>query len=245
MSRIVRVVVFQQSAKVNSLNDRLTTLQSQQQQQQQQVKTTTPHSPSNIPTIPDRPRLKDYLATMKPETWGSTKLDENIYKPSPMPCMNSMNNPYYPSSNVPNSSQQFSVPYLPFGYQPHPNYMVPPPTQPLPPQTIYPPSSTQTIPMYPSTLQNPSMYQYPQSLPLLPTNFDPYRPQPVGAYDIPPTQPPMLINPQDVYRPGGLLGMAQQPIINPNQFVQYTSPSSSSSVASSFANLSINPMSNH
>ena len=194
---------------MNSLHDRLTALQSQQ------VKSTIIHPPVSAPTIPDRPRLKDYLATMKPETWGSTKVDENIYKPPPMPYMN---HPYY---NVPASSQPLSMPYLPFAYQPHSNFVVPPP-------------STQTIPMY----------QYPQTLPPLPTYFDPYRPQPVGAYDIPTTQPPPLfLNPQDVYRPGGLLGMTQRPMTNPNydpnQFVQYA-PSSSS-----FANLSINPMSNH
>ena len=224
--------LFQQRAKIKSLIDRLTTLQ----QQQQQVK----------PTIPDRPRLKDYLATMKPDTWGSTKVDENIYRSSPIP---NMNNAYYhsmPASNrlLPNipKEQEPIQPSLPMPYAPPPSLV-----QPIPfayqPYPIYPPASTQTIPMYQPALQNPSMYQYPR--PPLPAKFDPYRPQPVGAYDIPTTQPPSFVNPQDVYRPGGLLGMTQRPMTNPNydpnQYVQYIP----SSAASAFSNLSINPMSNH
>jgi hypothetical protein len=138
-----------------------------------------------------------------------------------------------------------------------------------PQQSVYPtPSSSQTMPTHHSGLQNPSIYQYqnisdpnrsnPQSLPSLPANFNPYRPQPVGAYDIPkpsqttiPPPPPTFLNPQDVYRPGGLLGMNQTQISSStmnnnnneqNQFVPYIP---SASVSSSFANLSINSMSNH
>jgi hypothetical protein len=129
------------------------------------------------------------------------------------------------------------------------------------------PPPSQTIPTYHSGLQHPSIYQsqnfsdlnppIQQSLPPLPAKFDPYRPQPVGAYDIPNPQqtimPSHLINPQDIYRPGNLLGMNQTQIpssfnnnnYDQNQFVQYIPSSSSASVSSSFANLSINSMSNH
>jgi hypothetical protein len=136
-----------------------------------------------------------------------------------------------------------------------------------PQQSVYQPSS-QTIPTHHSGLQHPSIYQYQnvsdpnrsiqQSLPPLPAKFDPYRPQPVGAYDIPKSQqsviPPPLINPQDVYRPGGFLGMNQTQIspsivnnnsYDQNQFVQHIPSSSASVPPSSFANLSINSMSNH
>jgi hypothetical protein len=87
-------------------------------------------------------------------------------------------------------------------------------------------------------VQQPTLQQ-----PLPPTKFDPYRPQPVGAYDIPkpqnapivspppqrqqtsPTQP--RVTPQDVYRPGGLL-TTNPPSLSTNnnnyeqnQYVQY------------------------
>jgi hypothetical protein len=121
----------------------------------------------------------------------------------------------------------------------------------------------QSLPQQPphqAGLQQPSAYQN-QNLgdsnrtvqqPLPPAKFDPYRPQPIGAYDIPkpqnppytppqqqqqqqqqPTMPPPRINPQDVYRPGGLLStnqpQAPSPSINnnnydPNQYVQYVPP---------------------
>ena len=102
---------------------------------------------------------------------------------------------------------------------------------------------------------NPSVYSYQtvsdsnrpiaqSTLPPMPAKFDPYRPQPVGAYDIPKMAQPILVNPQDVYRPGGLLGM--------NSYSYETNPygqcipssSNSASVNSSFANLSINSMLN-
>jgi hypothetical protein len=270
---------------------------------------------------------------MKPDTWGSTKLDENIYKPSPVPNMNS-NNSFYnntvppsgplysnkteqnftslPNFNLqqiyqvqsPIHSEQSSMSFVPlpsvqttqvtpqhsmpyqtnslaqnFGSQPpHMLYNPPPhpPTQSFPQQQFYPSQSvyqpsSQTIPTHQSGLQNPSIYQYQnfsdpyrpiqQSLPPLPAKFDPYRPQPVGAYDIPKPQqtiiPPPTINPQDIYRPGGLLGTNQTQIpsstiannsYDQNQYVQYipsSSPSSSASVSAPFANLSINSTSNH
>jgi hypothetical protein len=126
------------------------------------------------------------------------------------------------------------------------------------PQTI----PTQQFPQQP-TLQQPNIYQGQnindpnRSLqqPLPPAKFDPYRPQPAGAYDIPkpmnpPPPPPQQqqqqqqqqnispaprINPQDVYRPGGLLSTNQSQVpsssinnnnYDPNQFVQYVAPPS-------------------
>jgi len=120
--------------------------------------------------------------------------------------------------------------------------------------------STQQPPYQP-TSQQPTVYQNQnlndpnrsaqQILP--PAKFDPYRPQPVGAYDIPkPQNPPFTpapqqqqqqqtipqpasrINPQDVYRPGGLLSTNPPQIpsssstnnnnYDPTQFVQYIPP---------------------
>ena len=105
------------------LNERANTLQSQQQQQQKpppqrpssqrRLPPNMPPRPSPLPTwsnsdfqesdlpltslpsaMPDRPRLKDYLATMKPDTWGtstgrsakrsSMRREENMYIPPPM-----------------------------------------------------------------------------------------------------------------------------------------------------------------
>jgi hypothetical protein len=279
---------------------------------------------TDIPIVPDRPRLKDYLAAMKPDTWGptksqlTTKIEENMYLPPSISNM-SNNGSFYtdraPSSALPysnNLGQNFTslpsfnphqhyqvqssmpfappppsaptVPYQPPIYnqshsfdqnltpfaQPQMIYNPPPPSvQSFPQQQYYPaqsfyqpPPHPQTIPNQNSGLQQPSIYQCQnfsdsnrsihQSLPPLPAKFDPYRPQPVGAYDIPKVQqttipPPLsLINPQDVYRPGGLLGMNQTQIpsssINnsyeQNQFVPYIPPSAS--VSTPFANLSIN-----
>ena len=79
-----------------------------------------------------------------------------------------------------------------------------------------------------------------QPVPLGP-KFDPYRPQPVGAYDIP--RPPML-NPQDVYRPGGLLGMKQGPILSGNAS-DHSYEQNQYVPSSSFANLSVSSLSNH
>ncbi len=119
----------QQSAKLVKLNERLTTLQSQQQpisrpSLHRQLPPTIPsrHSPlptwsnqefqepdfsrNNLPsTISDRPRLKDYLAAMKPDTWGSgtgrpskrssMKREENMYIPPPL-------------SNIPDNSNFYT-----------------------------------------------------------------------------------------------------------------------------------------
>ncbi|CAF0735791.1 unnamed protein product [Adineta steineri] len=331
-----------QSTKLNSLNENLITLQSRQQQSkplvncQMPAQYSTSDSDKDLQTIPDRPRLKDYLAAMKPDTWGSTanrstpRIEDNIYMPPPPPQptavshMNS-NNSYYnntmpssgnlysnmngqPYTSLPNfNSYQMQQPirselpqmhYAPppqpsaptiqqpssftyqqpmynqsYSYDPNMNNQSqmsynPSNTQSFPQQQFYPSQSQQPVyqpplqhqlsqPTYHSGLQHPSMYQSQnfsnsnqQSVPHLPTKFDPYRPQPVGAYDIPNVQqntiPSHLINPQDIYRPGGLLGINQTQIsslnnnnYDQNQFVRYI-PSSSSTVSSSFANLTMN-----
>jgi hypothetical protein len=304
------VFFLQQSVKLNSLNERLVTLQSQQRTKPTITRPipTQYHIPKqdpDLPIIPDRPRLKDYLAAMKPETWGTTpnrssaKIEENIYQPSPMSNMSSTSSFYnntIPSSgplhsniteqnftSLPSfnphqyyqaqSSMSFasppSVQTTPFSYQQptfnqsnqnfggQPQMLYHPPQQQFHPSQSYQPQQSVYQPTHNSGLQYPSMHQYQNisdpnrsTLPPLPVKFDPYRPQPVGAYDIPKPQqtnpPPPLMNPQDVYRPGGLLGMNQTQIptstvnnnnYDQNQFVQYT--------PSSFANLSINSMSNH
>jgi hypothetical protein len=308
---------------LKSLNERLITLQSQQQEKPAITRpvlsqNNAPKSDQDLPMIPNRPRLKDYLAAMKPETWGSAKIEENIYKPSPMSNMTNNTTSFYhnvvPSfgplySNMPAQNEQtftsfnpqqqqqqqqlyqvqsptsisFAPPQpTPFAYnQPQSfdqNFSVPPPMHYNPPppptqsfpqqqyytsqsfqpqQPVYPSTSSQTMPTYHSSLQNPSIYQYqnisdpnrsnPQSLPSLPVQFNPYRPQPVGAYDIPKssqTTLPPLLNPQDIYRPGGLIGMNQpqssSSTINNNNYDQNQFVPSIP-----FANLSINSMSNH
>jgi hypothetical protein len=115
-------------------------------------------------------------------------------------------------------------------------------------------------PPYQTPLQQPTNYQN-QNVndpnrsvqpPLPPAKFDPYRPQPIGAYDIPKPQNPPVVStppplqqqqqtiptqprviPQDVYRPGGLLttNQPQVPTVSTNnnnydlnQFVQYVPP---------------------
>ncbi|CAF3260744.1 unnamed protein product [Rotaria sp. Silwood2] len=364
-----------QSVKLKSLNERLTTLQSQQSSKiilNQEI--SSQHNILNrdigSPIIPDRPRLKDYLAAMKPETWSSKtnrssiKVEENMYMPPTMPAINT-NTSFYTDRVLPtgpvysnfsniteqkfttlpafNTHNQFSVqssipfeqtsmPFrsspssisttqtsLPFSFEHSMSYQKPTynqsnsfdqnstlfaqnyssqlpmtynpldaqsfpqqqqqqfyPSQPFQSQqSVYQPfihhqltqPTPQTFSSHQSDLQYPSNYQcqnfsdsnrtIQQSLPALPTKYDPYRPQPIGAYDIPTTRPttfpPPLIHPQDVYRPGGLLGINQTQISSPlmtynnndqSQFVQYN-PASSASVSSSFANLSINSMSNH
>jgi hypothetical protein len=173
--------------------------------------------------------------------------------------------PYQTHSFAQNFGSQ--PPHMPYNPPPHPPTQSFPQQQFYPSQSVYQPSP-QTIPTHHSGLQNPSIYQHQnfsdpnrpiqQSLPPLPAKFDPYRPQPVGAYDIPKTQqtiiPPAIINPQDIYRPGDLLGMNQTQIpsstiannsYDQNQYVQFVPSASSASVSAPFANLSINSMSNH
>jgi hypothetical protein len=194
-------------------------------------------------------------------------------QPQPSAPVTQTTVPFLSQHSVPYHSHSFAQPQM--SYNPPPL-----PTQSFPQQQFYPSQSfqtqqsvyqpsihqqlsqpPQTVPNQNSGLQHPSIYQcqnfsdpnrpIQQSLPALPVKFDPYRPQPVGAYDIPKVQqttipPPHMIDPQDIYRSGGLLGMNQTQIppssvnnnsYGQNQFVQYIP---SASIPSSFANLSIN-----
>lgn len=342
--------IIQQSTKLKSLNERLTNLQSQQiAKSSVDIKLSSQYNASkqerDSPVIPDRPRLKDYLATMKPETWGSTatnhssmKVEDNKYIPSTISNLNTNNSfhndalskPGSIYSNVPQMIEQTHTslpllnshnPYqlqssLPFTFEQSMSYQKPTYNQqsntynqnpnliaqnynakpqvtynvnaqsyPQQQQQVYPSQSfqfqqsvyqpymsqqmtqptTQTFSMQHSDLQYPSTYQYQnfsdpnrsvqQPVQSLPAKFDPYRPQPVGAYDIPTnfsTTP--LIQPQDVYRPGGLLGLNQMHTMptssllmntsnnDQNQYAHYIP--ASNSISSSFAHLSINSMSN-
>ncbi|UJR31730.1 hypothetical protein I4U23_019210 [Adineta vaga] len=341
-----------QTTKFESLNERFTILQSSQPIVNSQIsfESNRIQQDKNIHTIPDRPRLRDYLPTMKPDSWGSSvnrlasKVEDNIYIPPSMSHQKIYNNPYsnvIPPSNLLHSNlegqtytslpncnsyqvqastqpeltsmryllpsvsttqespvSRHTMPYQrpPFhhshSYDQNFNaqipsmYNHPSTTQPFSQQQPYytnqtyqpqhvvyqsqPLSLHQQVshPTHQSSLPHPSIFQYQnindihrsaqQAVPVLSSKFDPYRPQPVGAYEIPNTQqtmiPSHLINSQDIYRPGGLLGMnqtqfSQSPYNNnrydQNQFLQYIPPpppssSSSTSVSSSFANLSIN-----
>ncbi|CAF1153019.1 unnamed protein product [Adineta ricciae] len=327
-----------QTIKLTSLNERLISLKSEQELSIEYDRT---YQETNVSLVSDRPRLKDYLPTMKPVSWGSTanrsasKVDENTYIPSPM-SHRSTNNNFYSNvippansffSNIsaqtytslpncnshelqsPTHSDLTSIQYAPLPptltssvcqhsmpyhrpqfhhsysydqnfhgqlpsmynssisqqqYHPNPTFQTQQTVYSSQPVSVqhqisYPPSA-QTTPIRQSGLSHPSVYQYQnisdsnrsaqQSVPMLPSKFDPYRPQPVGAYDI----PSHAMNPQDVYRPGGFLGMNQTQVppsiynnnsYGQNQFVQYIPfpPSSSSSTApisSTFSNLSIN-----
>jgi len=185
---------------------------------------------------------------MKPDTWAPNKSDNNLCQ-SPQSVPTKTNNTthqfYQPTILSEQTSPYHSIPPLSSSY-PYEQNLV---RQPPPPQMIYQPMAQSFYP------PNPSVYSYQtvsdsnrpiaqSTLPPMPAKFDPYRPQPVGAYDIPKMAQPILVNPQDVYRPGGLLGM--------NSYSYETNPygqcipssSNSASVNSSFANLSINSMLN-
>ncbi|CAF1156375.1 unnamed protein product [Rotaria sp. Silwood1] len=321
LSKVYEGIEFykKQNIKLKSLNERFIILQSQQSSKISLNHEVSSKNNIDSPIIVDRPRLKDYLATRKPETWGSKinqssiKIEENMYIPSTI----SPNTSFYTDRILPTgpvysniTEQTFSLhnqfpiqSSIPFSYEHSMPYQQPTYNQlnsfdqnstlfaqnyANQAQINYNPVNAQSFPQqqqqqqfYPtqsfqsqqstyqpfihhqSDLQYPSNYQcqnfsdsnrtIQQSLP---TKYDPYRPQPIGAYDIPTTfpPPPPLIHPQNVYRPGGLLGINQTQIpssssmINnnnhPSQYVQYN-PTSPASVSSSFANLSINSMSNH
>ncbi|CAF0965313.1 unnamed protein product [Adineta ricciae] len=167
-------------------------------------------------------------------------LQQPMYQPPPVQQQQQFHQP--------SSFQQPTQP--PFPHQLN-HYQIPQP-QPQPPTTTLP---TQQPTMYQNqSLTDPNRSAQ-QVLP--PTKFDPYRPQPVGAYDIPKSQntpfvPPIVppsqhqqqqnmmpptarLQPQDVYRPGGLLSTSSPQIppganinnnsssnnYNTNQFVQY------------------------
>ena len=182
---------------------------------QNETRQSLPATPLREPTdsnmtMPDRPRLKDYLATMKPDSWGG---GSNPTSRAGKRTLAKFEEPTVPSShyNNPMFSQTFQVPLpnpppfyqphsqpaypsfpavhtpYPFSHHPQPVYQPPPPPQPIyqpppPPQPVYQPQPTLT-----TIRSNP------------PPKFDPYRPQPLGAYDIP--------KQQDIYRPNTALLM--------------------------------------
>ena len=160
-----------------------------------------PQQPVYQPQLPQQPVYQQ--PTYQPSAQLQQPVQQPVYQPSPQQQI--YQQPIYQVSPIPQAV--------------HPSFA----------QQI-PQANTHQIPTDP----NRSVQQ---SLPSQP-KFDPYRPQPVGMYDIPKpinqptiTNPQTRINPQDVYRPGGLLTTNQTPMpslstnnnnYNPNQFVQYT-----------------------
>ncbi|CAF4212639.1 unnamed protein product, partial [Rotaria sp. Silwood2] len=221
-----------QIVKLIKLNDRLNTLQSQQQPLppkpsfRRQLPSSIPsnHSPlptwsnqdlpeadfsmNNLPTTAsDRPRLKDYLAAMKPDTWGSstgrsskrssTKREENMYMP--LPGSNIGDNSNFYTNTPPSSSPLYSsVPNttgtaltsLP-SFSPH-HYRRQSPIHSEQPSMPYIPPSTQSssfAPQHSITYQQP---QHNQSYPIDPNSnllAQNFRSQPQMTYNPPPTQP--------------------------------------------------------
>ena len=186
-----------------------------------------PSQPSQQPVYqPPPPQQPVYQPPPPPQ--------QSVYQPPPPPQQPVYQQPtYQPSAQLQQPVQQPV-------YQPSPQQQIyqQPIYQVSPiPQAVHP-SFAQQIPQA-NTHQIPTdpNRSVQQSLPSQP-KFDPYRPQPVGMYDIPKpinqptiTNPQTRINPQDVYRPGGLLTTNQTPMpslstnnnnYNPNQFVQYT-----------------------
>ncbi|CAF4138483.1 unnamed protein product [Rotaria magnacalcarata] len=178
---------------------------------------------------------------------NSTLFAQNFNAQPPMSYNNVNTQPF------PQQQQQF---YSSQAFQPQQSVYQPFLNQQLTQQPTSQNFSTRRVDLqYPFTHQDHNFSEpnrtIQQPLPPLPTKFDPYRPQPIGAYDIPTTQqtmlqPPSLIQYQDIYRPGGLLGLNQTYMPSAtsmnndrNQFVQHN-PASSTSIVSSFANLSIN-----
>ncbi|UJR14946.1 hypothetical protein I4U23_001927 [Adineta vaga] len=175
-----------QSAKLIKLNERLATLQSQHQSPtiptipsrsslHRQLPSSRPSRQSPLPTwqgqdvpepqfptaslpstTPDRPRLKDYLAAMKPDTWGSTtgrsskrsstNRDENLYIPPPVSNMGDGGN--FSANIMPTSTPSYpsgsTLTSLP-AFHPH-HYQVESPTHFEKPSLPYaPPLPTQSL----------------------------------------------------------------------------------------------------
>ncbi len=221
-----------------------------------------PQQPTYQPSPPQQPTYQP--PTPQQQVYQPPPPQQPAYQPSPP--QQQVYQPTPPQQQV----YQPPPPQQPT-YQPPPPqqqvYQPPPPQQPAYqpssfPQPMYQPTSTQQ-PTHPSFLQQPPQSQQinqhqisqspqpnPTQQPLPPEKFDPYRPRPVGAYDIPKSQnPPVVsspppqqqtiptqprVSPQDVYRPGGLLSTNQPQVpslstnnnnYDPNQFVQYVHPS--------------------
>ena len=217
--------------------------------------------PKPTATVVDRPRLKDYLPTMRPETWTQPPIirDESTvyHSTAPMPNLNTsvqtFAQPLFNTQQfqIPSTATTYSVQHTVPSYG-QTNYFNANPSFYLPSQ-YFPPASTtyQSVPMNYSSVY-PAGPPPTQSLPPAPpplTRFDPYRPQPVGTYEIPnpPAQSIGLINPQDVYRPGGLFRLAQTSamLTSGPTTVNSISDDQNQYVPTSFTNLSLNPMLNH
>ena len=172
---------------------------------------------------------------LPPSSYAPQYYQQPIYAPA----THLMQNATFPVQDFAGLHQQF--------YPPQPmHHYYPSPVAPVRPEM-----PVQVNPAYFQAQPNPSMYQNSdfnrpnqQSLPLpLPARFDPYRPQPVGAYDIPRSSSG-LVNSQHLYRPDASLGThparlssssAHTMNNDQNQFVPFLS-------SSSFANLSINSL---
>ena len=192
---------------------------------------------------------------LQPQVYQPPAPQQPVYQPSiqqpvyqPPPPQQQFYQPPPPQQPV----YQPAPPQQPI-YQPHPSQQPmyqPPPVQqsmhpsfvqqqPVPPQQLnqqYMVQPTHVSPTQPPVVQqNPNSNDSNRSTQQpLPPKFDPYRPQPLGAYDIPkthnsssapsiqaptpPVQPQQIIptqpraNAQDVYRPGGLPAVNQSPV---------------------------------
>ncbi|CAF3354792.1 unnamed protein product [Rotaria socialis] len=207
-----------QNAKLIKLNDRLIALKSQNQPQMTPKYSLHRQLPSNIPlrhspspawsnqdlheddfsttslpsTISDRPRLKDYLAAMKPDTWGSntgrsskrssSRRDENMYTPLPGSNIGDSSN-FYANPNTLQSLPTFN----PHQYQVQSSIAPEQPTMSyVPPPTQSPSFATQHRMSYQQPTHNQSRSMDPNSN-LPPQN---YRGQPQMTYN-PPSTPPV------------------------------------------------------
>ncbi|CAF1230111.1 unnamed protein product [Rotaria magnacalcarata] len=243
-----------QSAKLIKLNDRLIALTSQNQPQIPPKSSLHRQLPSNIPsrhspssawssqdlheadfsttslpsTISDRPRLKDYLAAMKPDTWGSntgrsskrssSRRDENMYMPLPGSNIGDSSN-FYANSNTLQSLPTFN----PHQYQVQPSIASEQPTMsyvPPPPQS--PSFASQHRMSYQQPIHNQSHSLDPNSN-LPPQN---YRGQPQMTYNPPSAQPfaqhqqfypsqPNTPTQQTFYQPPPPPAQMQQPVYQP------------------------------
>jgi hypothetical protein len=183
------------------------------------------------PTMPDRPRLKDYLAAMKPDTWGSgtgrpskrssINREENMYIPPPLSNIPDNSNFYTnttPSTNPlystgpAHSPRQYPTQAPVHSEQHSLSYQQPPvPTQSVnnQPQMLYNPPNTQ-----PFTQQNYS--SQPSLRQPSPTRHPGYQPPPPQqqVYQPPPPQQQVYQPPppqQQVYQPPALQQQVYQP----------------------------------
>ena len=154
--------------------------------------------------------------------YGPTPCQHSFYQPLQQPIyqVSSFQQPIHQTCSAQQTTTA-SLFHQPVS-QPQANYyQISQSSQAIPTQQVPHPSNLQQPNIYPS--QNSGDLNRPIYQTSLPPKFDPYRPQPVGAYDIPKPQyplftraptlsqhreavsPPTRLNPQDIYRPGGLL----------------------------------------